>query len=68
MPTISTTNTRNDTFLHAAERAQLVIDAINSNQPDALYSLLTEELRNAISQKEFMRMKTMHIMRLFSRI
>lgn len=55
MPTISTTNTRNDTFLHATERAQQVIDAINSNQPDALYSLLTEELRNAISQKEFMR-------------
>jgi len=55
MPSVSTEYARKDSFLQATERAQQVVDAINSNRPDLLYALLTEKLRDAISQEEFIR-------------
>lgn len=46
---------RRDSFMHAVERAQLVVEAINTNQPQQLYLLLQQEYRDAVSEEEFIR-------------
>ncbi len=46
---------RHDSFADAAERAQMVVDAVNANAPENLYPLLSQSLRSMISEQDFIK-------------